>query len=126
VTLTQSKRLSSDALQRHRFLLKPGRKYQEGVKAFEPYDSIKEENPDAQAAGRTLIALGFLRSQTGVHIHADLIVRLPGEDLESFAAGFDRLIALGPGPTFRPTKRATPHPNVRPDSFNNIANDTFL
>jgi radical SAM superfamily enzyme YgiQ (UPF0313 family) len=40
--------------------------------------------------------LRFLRSQTGVHIHADLIVGLPGESLESFAAGFDRLIALGP------------------------------
>ena len=38
----------------------------------------------------------FLRSETGVHIHADLIVGLPGETLESFAAGFDRLIALGP------------------------------
>jgi radical SAM superfamily enzyme YgiQ (UPF0313 family) len=38
----------------------------------------------------------FLRSQTGVHIHADLIVGLPGETLESFAAGFDRLIALRP------------------------------
>jgi radical SAM superfamily enzyme YgiQ (UPF0313 family) len=38
----------------------------------------------------------FLRSQTGVHIHADLIVGLPGETLESFAAGFDRLIAFGP------------------------------
>ncbi len=38
----------------------------------------------------------FLRHQTGVHIHADLIVGLPGETLESFAAGFDRLVALGP------------------------------
>ncbi|HMC27318.1 MAG TPA: DUF4080 domain-containing protein, partial [Verrucomicrobiae bacterium] len=38
----------------------------------------------------------FLRGQTGVHIHADLIAGLPGEDLESFGAGFDRLIALGP------------------------------
>ena len=41
-----------------RFLLKPGRKYEEAVKAFEPYDSIKEENPEARAAGRTLIAEG--------------------------------------------------------------------
>jgi radical SAM superfamily enzyme YgiQ (UPF0313 family) len=40
--------------------------------------------------------LSFLRNQTGVYIHADLIVGLPGEDLESFAAGFDRLINLGP------------------------------
>jgi radical SAM superfamily enzyme YgiQ (UPF0313 family) len=38
----------------------------------------------------------FLRRETGVHIHADLIVGLPGETLESFAAGFDQLVALGP------------------------------
>jgi radical SAM superfamily enzyme YgiQ (UPF0313 family) len=38
----------------------------------------------------------FLRRETGVHLHADLIAGLPGETLESFAAGFDRLIALGP------------------------------
>ncbi len=38
----------------------------------------------------------FLREETGVHVHADLIVGLPGESLESFAAGFDRLIGLGP------------------------------
>jgi hypothetical protein len=38
----------------------------------------------------------FLRRQTGVHIHADLIVGLPGESLESFGAGFDRLIGLNP------------------------------
>ena len=31
-----------------------------------------------------------------MHIHADLIAGLPGETVESFAAGFDRLIALGP------------------------------
>ncbi len=40
--------------------------------------------------------LRFLRAETGVHVHADLIVGLPGEDLASFAAGFDRLVALGP------------------------------
>ncbi|MBN2161565.1 MAG: DUF4080 domain-containing protein [Pontiellaceae bacterium] len=37
-----------------------------------------------------------LRSETGVHIHSDLIAGLPGEDFESFAAGFDRLLALHP------------------------------
>jgi hypothetical protein len=41
-----------------RFLLKPGRKYEEAVKAVEPYDSIKEENPEARAAGRSLVAEG--------------------------------------------------------------------
>lgn len=39
---------------------------------------------------------GFLRARTGVHLHADLIFGLPGEDLESFASGFDRLVDLGP------------------------------
>ena len=41
-----------------RFLLKPGRKYEQAVKAFEPYDRIKEENPEARAAGKALIAEG--------------------------------------------------------------------
>jgi radical SAM superfamily enzyme YgiQ (UPF0313 family) len=40
--------------------------------------------------------LRWLRDQTGVHVHADLIVGLPGEDLQSFGRGFDRLVALGP------------------------------
>ena len=40
--------------------------------------------------------LSFLRYETGVHIHTDLIVGLPGETFESFAAGFDRLYSLRP------------------------------
>ncbi|MGE5608345.1 MAG: DUF4080 domain-containing protein, partial [Bacillota bacterium] len=40
--------------------------------------------------------LRFLRDQTGVYVHADLIVGLPGEDIGSFAAGFDRLVGLSP------------------------------
>lgn len=38
----------------------------------------------------------FLREQTSVYIHADLIVGLPGETADSFAAGFDQLVALRP------------------------------
>ncbi len=40
--------------------------------------------------------LAFLRQQTGVHVHADLIIGLPGEDVSSFASGFDRLVAMKP------------------------------
>jgi radical SAM superfamily enzyme YgiQ (UPF0313 family) len=38
----------------------------------------------------------FLRDKTGVHIHADLIVGLPGESVECFGKGFDRLVAMRP------------------------------
>ncbi len=40
--------------------------------------------------------LRFLRESTQAWLHPDLIAGLPGETPESFAAGFDRLFALGP------------------------------
>jgi hypothetical protein len=40
--------------------------------------------------------LRWLRGSTGVHLHTDLIVGLPGEDAATFARGFDRLWALRP------------------------------
>ena len=49
-----------------------------------------------QHYGRLEDNIRFLRGETGVHVHADLIVGLPGEAMESFAAGFDRLVALRP------------------------------
>jgi len=52
--------------------------------------SRRQDNAKAEAN------LRWLREHTGVHIHADLIVGLPGESRESFAAGFDRLVALKP------------------------------
>lgn len=41
-----------------RLLLKPGRKYEDAVKAFEPYDRVKQVYPEARAAGRQLIHEG--------------------------------------------------------------------
>ncbi len=40
--------------------------------------------------------LRWLLAHTRVHLHVDLIVGLPGEDLASFGRGFDRLRAIGP------------------------------
>lgn len=40
--------------------------------------------------------LHWLREETGVHVHADLIVGLPGESVASFASGFNRLVDLQP------------------------------
>ena len=39
--------------------------------------------------------LAFLNEHTGVHVHADLIAGLPGENLQSFGRGFDKLHSLG-------------------------------
>jgi radical SAM superfamily enzyme YgiQ (UPF0313 family) len=45
-----------------------------------------------------LAALRLLREKTGAIIHADLIAGLPGEDMASFARGFDSLwAAVSPG-----------------------------
>ncbi|MCB0365849.1 MAG: DUF4080 domain-containing protein [Bdellovibrionaceae bacterium] len=46
--------------------------------------------------GKVVENFSFLTQKTHVHIHADLIAGLPGEDLKSFADGFDRLLALNP------------------------------
>ena len=40
--------------------------------------------------------LSFLRRETGAYLHVDLIAGLPSEGLESFARGFDTLVALEP------------------------------
>jgi hypothetical protein len=49
-----------------------------------------------QDIARTEDNLRYLKNHTGVHVHADLIAGLPGENLASFASGFDRLWRLGP------------------------------
>lgn len=40
--------------------------------------------------------LRWLLTHTGSYLHADLIMGLPGESLESFATGFNRLVRIGP------------------------------
>jgi radical SAM superfamily enzyme YgiQ (UPF0313 family) len=68
--------------------------FEVGIQTFneEVAERISRRQDNARLAGN----LTFLREETGVHVHADLIVGLPGEDIDSFAAGFDRLVKLGP------------------------------
>lgn len=40
--------------------------------------------------------LQFLRRETHAYLHVDLIVGLPGEDIQSFGRGFDSLVAMNP------------------------------
>ncbi len=49
-----------------------------------------------QDNGKTIANLTWLRNQSNAHIHADLIFALPGEDMSSFASGFDTLYKLRP------------------------------
>jgi hypothetical protein len=68
--------------------------FEVGIQSFDPL--VGERIRRRQDLAQTEENLRYLRRQTGVHLHADLILGLPGESLESIAAGFDRLIALGP------------------------------
>lgn len=65
-----------------------------GIQSFNPevqtLVSRKQDNDKAAAN------LRWLREQSQAHLHVDLIAGLPGEDLDSFARGFDKLVGLGP------------------------------
>jgi len=68
--------------------------FEVGIQTFD--ETVARNISRRQDYARLADNFRFLREKTGVHIHADLIVGLPGESLASFAAGFDRLVALGP------------------------------
>src|SRR5207244_2155059 len=71
-----------------RFLLKPGRKYEEAVKLFQPYDRIKEPNLGARTAGAALIKEGINaadKRKTFIYVNN----RLEGNALETIAAMLD-------------------------------------
>jgi radical SAM superfamily enzyme YgiQ (UPF0313 family) len=68
--------------------------FEVGIQTFNPL--VAERIQRQQDYDRLAANLRTLREQTGVHVHADLIAGLPGESLESLAAGFDRLVFLDP------------------------------
>jgi radical SAM superfamily enzyme YgiQ (UPF0313 family) len=68
--------------------------FEVGIQTFNP--EVSQLISRRQDYDRLADNFKFLREHTGVHVHADLIVGLPGETLESFGIGFDRLLALRP------------------------------
>lgn len=65
-----------------------------GVQTLDPAVGARiGRRVDVDATRRTF---ALLREQTGVHLHADLIVGLPGEDAAGFGHSFDALRAMGP------------------------------
>lgn len=77
------------------------RRFLPGTLQFEI--GIQSFNPEVQATisrkqnnDKAMENLRWLREQTHAHLHVDLIAGLPGEDIDSFARGFDQLVALQP------------------------------
>ncbi len=68
--------------------------FEVGLQTLNP--DVEERISRRQNHSRMEDNLRWLRDRSGVHVHADLIAGLPGESLESFGEGFDRLMALGP------------------------------
>ncbi len=68
-----------------RFLLKPGRKFEQAIKLFQPYDKVREVNDEARAAGAELIIEGERyepRRKTYIYVNN----RLEGNGLETIQA----------------------------------------
>lgn len=68
--------------------------FEVGVQTFNP--EVQRRIARVQDNARTESHLRWLVTDTQAHVHADLIFGLPGESLESFAQGFDRLWAIRP------------------------------
>jgi uncharacterized protein YecE (DUF72 family) len=67
-----------------RFLLKPGRKYEEAVKSFQPYDQTKEVDEEARKAGASLIQEGKKTAKRKTFIFVNN--RLEGNALQTIQA----------------------------------------
>jgi radical SAM superfamily enzyme YgiQ (UPF0313 family) len=64
-----------------------------GIQSFNPEVQalVSRRQDNAKAADN----IRWLCEQSHAHLHVDLIAGLPGEDVASFARGFDRLVGLG-------------------------------
>ena len=68
--------------------------FEVGIQSFNP--QVQQRISRKQDNRLTEDNLRWLLAHSRAHVHADLIFGLPGETLESFADGFDRLYAIGP------------------------------
>jgi len=65
-----------------------------GIQSFNV--EVQQRISRPQDNDKTEANLRWLLTASHAHLHTDLIFGLPGETLESFAVGFDRLYRLGP------------------------------
>ena len=65
-----------------------------GIQSFNPeVQALVSRRQDNDKAAENI---RWLMAHSNAHLHVDLIAGLPGEDIASFARGFDRLIDLAP------------------------------
>ena len=68
--------------------------FEVGIQSFNT--DVQQRISRRQDNQKSAASLRWLRGEGNVHTHADLIFGLPGETLDSFAGGFDRLCAMQP------------------------------
>jgi hypothetical protein len=65
-----------------------------GIQTFNP--EVQQLISRKQDNHKVAENIRWLTTETTAHLHTDLIVGLPGEDVESFSRGFDQLMRLNP------------------------------
>ena len=83
-----------DALKESIAKFPPGAlQFEIGIQSFNPEVQalVSRRQDNAKAADN----IRWLCEQSQTHLHVDLIAGLPGEDVASFARGFDQLVGLG-------------------------------
>jgi len=84
-----------DALKNSLQKFPPGAlQFEIGIQSFNP--EVQARISRKQNNEKAMANLRWLREETHAHLHVDLIAGLPGEDVDSFARGFDQLAALQP------------------------------
>jgi hypothetical protein len=65
-----------------------------GIQSFNPeVQALVSRRQNNEKAAENI---RWLHTHSHAHLHVDLIAGLPGEDVASFARGFDHLVSLGP------------------------------
>ena len=65
-----------------------------GIQSLDP--DVQERISRKQNNEKAMENIRWLRQETHAHLHTDLIAGLPGENLQSFANGFNQLVELKP------------------------------
>ena len=68
--------------------------FEVGIQSFNV--EVQQRISRRQDNDKTVANLGWLVNESNAHLHTDLIFGLPGESLQSFGEGFDRLFAIKP------------------------------